>query len=224
MVSLTGPRALVGRPADAAALRGELAYRGMAIGLYGGSFNPAHAGHAHVAHVALTRLGLDRVWWLVSPQNPLKGALETAAYDRRLQGARTFADHPRMVVSDLEARAGVRFTADTIAAALARWPGVRFVWIMGGDNLASFHRWADWEKIFQAVPIAVIARPGFTMKALLSPAARRFADARAPEFAARRLAWMEPPAWVHLSAPLSHWRSTDLRTAERGRPGGDRAC
>jgi len=187
---------------------------GMRVGLLGGSFNPAHGGHAHVARTALTRLGLDRVIWLVSPQNPLKGRA-AASLGERLAGARRIATGPRMLVSDLEARLGSRYTLDLIRTLRARYPAVRFVWLMGADNLADFHRWRGWQEIARLVPIAVVARPGWTLAARRSPMARRFAAARLPASEARRLPQTAPPAWIYLTAPLNFASSTALRAASR---------
>src|SRR5215469_5685592 len=153
---------------------------GMRVGLFGGSFNPAHAGHAHVAETALRRLGLDRVIWLVSPQNPLKPTHETSALTRRVWGAHRFAQGPSMIVSDAETRIGSFYTIDTLRVLKARYPRVCFVWIMGADSLASFHRWRGWTQIMRETPVAVIARPDATLKSRFSPAARRFAHARLP--------------------------------------------
>ncbi|WP_371514821.1 nicotinate-nucleotide adenylyltransferase [Brevundimonas denitrificans] len=130
---------------------------GLKVGLLGGSFNPAHEGHAHVAETAMQRLGLDRVIWLVSPQNPLKDDSETAPLVERMASAREFARGPAMVVSDFESRVGCRWTVDTLRAVTARHPGVKFVWLMGSDNLATFHRWRGWTDIAAAMPMAVIA-------------------------------------------------------------------
>jgi nicotinate-nucleotide adenylyltransferase len=179
---------------------------GMRVGLFGGSFNPAHDGHAHVAETALIRLGLDRVIWLVSPQNPLKGAPEPL--DERLAQTARFAPGPSMIVSDAEAHLGSTYSLDTIQALKARHPGVRFVWVMGADSLAGFHRWKGWTQIVRELPIAVVARPDFERKALTSPAARRFASARVAPGALVR---SNPPAWAYLSAPLNYLSSTALR-------------
>ena len=180
----------------------------MRVGLFGGSFNPAHEGHAHVAETALARLFLHRVVWLVSPQNPLKGA--PAPLAGRMADAGAFAHGPSMAVSDAEARLDVRFSIDTIRLLKARHPGVRFVWVMGADSLAGFHRWRGWTQIFRELPVAVVARPG-GLKALGSPAARRFAHARLPASAARVLPLAKAPAWAYLAAPLNHASSTALR-------------
>ena len=186
---------------------------GMRVGLFGGSFNPAHEGHAHVAETALRRLGLDRVIWLVSPQNPLKPTHETAALTRRLYGTQRYAQGPSMIVSDAETRIGSLYTIDTLRVLKARFPGVCFVWIMGADSLATFHRWRGWTQIMRETPVAVIARPGTAIRSRFSPAARRFAFARIPSSAAGALACREPPAWVYLRAPLNFTSSTALRRA-----------
>ncbi|MBA3812349.1 MAG: nicotinate-nucleotide adenylyltransferase [Caulobacteraceae bacterium] len=184
---------------------------GMRVGLYGGSFDPAHGGHRHVARTALRRLGLDRVVWLVSLANPLKAPGSSQSLERRRLGAARQARGPGMVVSDAERRLGSRYTIDTVRRLKARFPTVRFVWIMGADNLADFHRWKAWTRILAELPLAVIARPGFMAKSLFSPMGRRFAQARLPAGAARRLALAKPPAWIYLAAPLDPASSTALR-------------
>ncbi len=190
---------------------------GMAVGLFGGSFNPAHDGHAHVAETAMRRLGLDRVVWLVSPQNPLKDARDSAPLAERLASARAAArlaaDGRAMVVSDFETRAGTQWTVDTLRALTARHPGVRFVWLMGSDNLASFHKWRGWTDIMRMMPMAVIARPGSELDSRTAPAAARFAAARVPAARARLLPNLEAPAWTYLTAPLNPRSSTALRAA-----------
>jgi nicotinate-nucleotide adenylyltransferase len=195
-----------GRPR---ALRGRFFLAGgMKVGLFGGSFNPAHAGHAHVAETARKRLALDRVIWLVTPQNPLKS--EHVSLRQRRRSARRRA-RGRSVVSDIERFLGSRYTVDTIRLLKARFPRVRFVWIMGADSLADLHRWRDWAGLMREVPVAVVARPGATLAALVSPAARRFASARLPESAGRRLALTRPPAWVYLTGRWNYSSSTALR-------------
>jgi nicotinate-nucleotide adenylyltransferase len=183
----------------------------MRVGLFGGSFNPAHEGHAHVAETARRRLKLDRVVWLVSPQNPLKAGRETAGLSQRMAGARAWARGPGMIVSDLEARLGSAYTIDTIRWLKARFPGVRFVWIMGADSLASFHRWKGWTQIMREVPVAVVSRPWISLRSRYAPAARRFAAARRPSSQAALLPTMRPPAWVFLLGPLNFQSSTALR-------------
>lgn len=183
----------------------------MRVGLYGGSFNPAHEGHAHVAETAKRRLNLDHVIWLVSPQNPLKGRHETADLAERMAGARQQAKGPGMIVTDVEARLGSAYTIDTVRALKQRFPGVKFVWIMGADSLASFHRWRGWTQIMREAPVAVVSRPWIGLKSRFSPAARRFARFRIPSIAAATLADRKPPAWVFLRGPLNFQSSTALR-------------
>ena len=188
---------------------------GMRVGLYGGSFNPAHDGHAHVAETARKRLGLDRVIWLVSPQNPLKSARDTAPLAERMAGVRRQARDRGMVVSDVESRMGSQYTIDTVRALKARFPGVKFVWIMGADSLATFHRWRGWTQIMRELPVAVISRPWASLKSRFSPTARRFAFARRP---AAQAAWLPDeaaPAWVYLHGPLNFASSTALREGRR---------
>lgn len=181
------------------------------MGLFGGSFNPPHRGHLHVSLVALRRLKLDAVWWLVTPGNPLKDSRDLAPLDRRLQASAALEQHPRIHVTALERHLGTRFTADTLRAVTRRFPGIAFVWIMGGDNLATFHRWRDWQGIFRTMPIVVVARPGYAMKALGSPAARRFAPARVDATDAALLPLLAAPAWAYLEDRLEPLSSTALR-------------
>jgi len=190
----------------------------MKVGLLGGSFNPAHEGHAHVAETALARLGLDAVIWLVSPQNPLKSSHETAPLASRIASARKQARGPRMLVSDAETRIQARYTLDTLRVLKARHPGVHFVWLMGADNLASFHRWKGWVEIMNETPVAVISRPWAAMKARLSPAAKRFARYRRPSASARLLPHVAPPAWVFIRGPFNYLSSTALRSRSRNKP------
>jgi nicotinate-nucleotide adenylyltransferase len=173
----------------------------------------AHAGHAHVAQTALKRLRLDRVIWLVTPQNPLKPATG-APLAARLASARVQAQGPGMIVSDVETRIGARYTIDTLRALKARHPGVKFVWIMGGDSLASFHRWRGWTEILQTAPVVVVARPQWLARSRSAPMARRFAAYRLPSRMAPCLADAQPPAWIYLRAPLNFASSTALREAQ----------
>ena len=183
----------------------------MRVGLFGGSFNPAHSGHAHVAETAKRRLNLDRVIWLVSPQNPLKPSHETASLAERMAGARKLAQAPGMIVSDAETKLGSAYTVDTVRALKARFPGVHFVWIMGADSLASFHRWKGWTGIMREAPVAVVSRPWISIRSRFSPAARRFARFRRPSGQAGTLPRLKPPAWVFLLGPLNFQSSTLLR-------------
>lgn len=192
---------------------------GMRVGLFGGSFNPAHEGHAHVAETGLQRLGLDRVVWMVSPQNPLKDPRQSAPLAERMASARKVAAGPSMIVCDVETRIGTDWTIDTLRALVARHPGVRFVWLMGSDNLATFHRWRGWTDIMRLMPVAVVARPGWLLDSRTAPAAARFAAFRVPDRQARDLAAMDAPAWTYLTAPLNHRSSTALRAQTKPRPG-----
>lgn len=183
----------------------------MRIGLYGGTFDPPHEAHLLVARKALRQLRLDRIWWLVTPGNPLKDQAGRPSLAERRAAAGRLARHPRIVVSDAEAQLGTRYTLDTIAALQRRCPGVRFVWIMGADGLASFHRWKGWVRIARRVPIAVVDRPGYTQAALAAPAAIRFRAGRIAEADAPLLAALQPPAWVYLRGRRSPLSSTELR-------------
>lgn len=192
-------------------------YRGLRVGLFGGSFNPAHCGHLHVAETALRRLQLDHVWWLVAAGNPLKE--EHGVFEARFASARRVAEGPAMRVTSLETELGVTYTADLLERLDRITPGASFVWIMGADNLSSFHRWGRWQDIASRLPIAVVARPGASPKAGLSRFARQYAHARVPESAASGLADMPPPAWTYLTAPFNPASSTALRAqAERRNP------
>ncbi len=184
---------------------------GMRIGLLGGSFDPPHRGHVHITREAMKRFGLDRVWWLVSPGNPLK-AEGPASLERRMAAARAVMDHPRVEITDIEARLGTRYTAATLSALLPRYPGVRFVWLMGADNLAGFHHWDRWDWIMRQVPVGVIARPGERTAARHAPAAARFERSRLRGAEARRLPGATPPAWCFLNIPMVKMSSTELRS------------
>jgi nicotinate-nucleotide adenylyltransferase len=184
---------------------------GQRIGLFGGSFNPAHYGHYMVALYALKRLELDWVWWLVSPQNPLKDPSETGEYAARLAYTRQVARHPRFVVTDLEKQMGARTTAETLKGLAPLLHRGHFVWIMGADSFASLHRWHDWLDIPETLPLAVLARPGYSLRALGGPAATRFAEAQLPTQRAARLATAKPPAWCFIPMPLRPESSTAIR-------------
>jgi nicotinate-nucleotide adenylyltransferase len=185
------------------------------IGLLGGSFNPAHAGHRHISLLALKRLGLDEVWWLVSPQNPLKPSRGMAPLARRLADARKAAAHPRIRVTDIERRLNTRYTIDTVRALKRRHPDHSFVWLIGADNLLQMPAWKSWQALFQAVAIAVFARPSYSLKALAGQAAGRFARYRLPETQARRLTAQTPPAWVFLRIRLHPASATAIRAAAK---------
>lgn len=187
----------------------------MRVGLLGGSFNPAHSGHRHLSEAALKRLALDRVWWLVSPQNPLKPAGGMAPLAERIAAARAIARHPRIVVTDIEARLGTRYTADTLAALTMRFPRLRFVWLMGADNLIQIPQWKHWSRIFNTVPVAIFERPSYSLRALAGKAARRYGPFRLPESAAATLADQAPPAWVFCRMRLDPTSATAIRARRR---------
>ena len=184
---------------------------GETIGLLGGSFNPPHSGHLLASRLALTRLGLSQVWWLATPGNPLKNAADLAALRVRVEAAQALIDDPRIAVTGFESEIGSRYTADALRFLKRRASGARFVWIMGADNLAQFHRWREWREIAAMVPILVVDRPGASFAALSSRAAQALARWRLPEREAARLAYMKPPAWIFLHGPRSSASSTALR-------------
>jgi nicotinate-nucleotide adenylyltransferase len=183
---------------------------GRRIGLLGGSFNPAHDGHLHVAETALRRLRLDAVWWIVARGNPLKS--DHGSFEERIASARTIARSPAMHVTDIERQLSLTYTIDTLQALRKAEPEAHFVWLMGADSAATFHLWKDWEDIAGAVPIAIVSRPGTRLSRSL-PFTRQFADARLPERDARNLPDCAAPAWVYLRGPGNPLSSTALRRA-----------
>jgi nicotinate-nucleotide adenylyltransferase len=184
---------------------------GQAIGLFGGSFNPPHAGHVHVSETALRRLKLDFVWWLVTPGNPLKDANELAPLANRMSAARDLLTDPRIKVTSIETDIGLNRTIDTLHWLIRRRPEARFVWIMGADNLASFHRWHGWREIAQLVPMAIIDRPGAGLQSRAGRAAQALSSSRIDEADAALLPRLAPPAWVFLHGPHAHHSSSVLR-------------
>lgn len=190
--------------------------KGMAVGLFGGSFNPPHAGHLLVAEIALRRLKLDQLWWMVTPGNPLKNLRELRPLADRLSLSERLTEDPKMKVTAFEASYSVRYTADTLALVKARNPGVDFVWIMGADSLRDFHRWQRWQAIALTFPIAVIDRPGATLSYLSSLMAKTFDYARQDEDDAALLARMKAPAWTFIHGPRSSLSSSAIRAAEDG--------
>ncbi|WP_406645794.1 nicotinate-nucleotide adenylyltransferase [Aliisedimentitalea scapharcae] len=191
---------------------------GMRVGLLGGSFDPPHMGHVHITREALKRFGLDRVVWLVSPGNPLK-TRGPAQLTRRMQAAQELLRHPRVQASDFETHVGTRYTAETLFELRRRHPGVQFVWLMGADNLAQFHRWKDWRQIMETVPVGVLARPGDRISARMSPAARIYGKYRLSSQASHLLGQSQAPAWCFVNVPMVSASSTEIR-AKGGWPQG----
>lgn len=210
------PVARINRPLTPAAARAPRRLPGLRVGLLGGSFNPAHEGHRAISVAALKRLRLDRVVWLVSPQNPLKSTREMSSFVERYASAQAMARHPRLVVSDFEQRHGTRYTVDTLRL-LQRDCRTRFLWLIGADNLAQLPRWRGWREIMRRVPVAVFDREPYSYRALACQAAGAFGRARLPERAAARLADAEPPAWVFVRFRRQPVSSTAIRRRRAGR-------
>lgn len=188
---------------------------GLRIGLLGGSFNPAHEGHMHVSDVALKRLALDYVWWLVSPQNPLKPTAGMAAFEKRMASARAIIrGHRRLFATDVEMQMGTRYTIDTVIRLKERFPLVHFVWLMGSDNFLNFHRWRSWQRLANTIPIAIVLRPGTVIAPLAARAARQFV--KSTPRSARALATARPPAIAVLDAKRSNTSATVLRRQRLG--------
>ncbi len=185
--------------------------RGQRIGLYGGSFNPPHAGHRHIAVAALNRLRLDAIWWLVTPGNPLKDNGDLIGADERMRDAAALASHPRMHVTGMESVLNIRYTADLAERMGERLPHIRFVWIMGSDNLANFHKWDRWRDIAAKLPMLVINRPGSLTAQLNAPAAKALSAYRIGIGAAPVLSGCQPPAWSYFVCPRADVSSTDIR-------------
>jgi nicotinate-nucleotide adenylyltransferase len=181
------------------------------IGILGGSFNPAHSGHREISLAALALLNLDAVWWMVSPQNPLKPVDGMAPLAARVEAAQKVANHPRIQVTAIEEKLGTRYTADTLRKLCETHRDCRFVWLMGADNLAQIAAWKDWTQIFHQLPIAVFDRPTYTYRAMAAQAARRFQAFRRPEQAAGRLAITPPPAWTFIHHRLNPISATEIR-------------
>lgn len=210
---LRGP--LPGRLFGSMKAKPPLAGPGQRVGVMGGSFNPPHAAHVLVARTVLKRLRLDQLWWVVTPGNPLKSHGGLAPLADRLALARSLVPGPRVKVTAFEAELGTSYTAETLGFLAERARGVRFVWVMGADNLAQFHRWSGWRTIARLMPVAIVDRPGWRHKALASPAARALSRYRVPETRAAGLASMRPPAWTFLTGPLSPLSSTGIRALGR---------
>ena len=189
----------------------QVRYVHKTVGLLGGSFNPAHDGHRHISVQALKLLGLDEVWWLVSPLNPLKQAKDMASYECRLKTAEQIARHPRIKVSDIEYRIGTRYTIDTLTKLKETFPDINFVWLMGADNLEQLPQWRCWREIMHTVPVAVFARKHYALKALHGKAARLYHLYRRTPSEAANLAFCKPPAWVFLPIRKHPASSTEIR-------------
>jgi len=188
---------------------------GQRVGLLGGSFNPAHEGHLHISALALKRLKLDQLWWLVSPQNPLKPESGMASLKNRMTAAKKVAaSNPDIVVSDMENSLSTRHTVDTIEALKVEFPGVSFVWVMGADLLVQVPQWKRWRALFRMVPIAIFARPAYSARALSGKAARRFKDARIARYRVGSLANMRPPAWAYMRTRLNRQSATRIRAED----------
>ena len=200
------------------AVRTPLAMPGQRIGIMGGSFNPPHEGHRIVAETAVKRLNLDQLWWLVTPGNPLKANGGLPPQDQRMAMCRQFARGPKMKITGFEAELGTPYTAATLSFLRQRYPDVDFVWVMGADNLATFHRWQHWKDIAETMPIAVVDRPGWRLKALAGETAQVLASTRIDEADAARLASSRAPAWVFLTSRLSPLSSTALRASSPQSP------
>jgi nicotinate-nucleotide adenylyltransferase len=187
--------------------------RSRRVGLFGGSFNPAHEGHLHVSLIALKTLNLDELWWLVSPQNPLKPRVGMAPFEDRVAGARRLAQDRRIKVSTLEADLGLHFTADTVRALKRRHPRIRFVWLMGADNLPGFTHWRRWAEIYRAVPVAIFDRRPYAPQVHSTVPSIRFARHHLPERLSRRLAELTPPVWTFLHSRLHAASASAIRAA-----------
>lgn len=195
-----------------------LVMAGQRIGLLGGSFNPPHEAHRLISEIALRRLGLDRVWWIVTPGNPLKSGAGLLPLAERMELCRKTAADPRIVITAFEQGLASRFTTATVGFLRRRHPGVRFVWLMGADCLGELHRWKLWRELMQAMPVAVIDRPNHHLQALAGPAAGAYARQHWPESRARLLPFAKPPAWTLVTGPLSSQSSTAIRARRGGRP------
>ena len=192
-------------------IRPGLSGSGQRIGLLGGSFNPAHKGHVHISQEALKRINLDEIWWIVSPQNPLKNSIDMAPFEERLAYAQAIAADPRINVTNLEAQLNTRYTIDSMKKIKQSFPEKRFVWIMGADNLLQFPQWNNWEELFSTVPIAIFDRAPYSVQALAGKAASVFSGSRLTTQYARKLADLSPPAWTFFRTPLHPATATEIR-------------
>ncbi len=189
---------------------------GQVVGLLGGSFDPPHEGHVLITKAALTRFGLDQIWWMVTPGNPLKPN-PPASMDVRISASREIMRHPRVRITGLEAKLGTRFTSQTLKALRAKLPNVQFVWLMGADNLAQFHTWQDWQWIMENVPVGVLARPGERISARMSKTSRLYREDRLSGRASQLLTKCAAPAWCFINVPMSDSSSSEIRAQGKWR-------
>ncbi len=193
-------------------------WAGRTVGLLGGSFNPAHEGHRYISLQALKLLGLDAVWWMVSPQNPLKSSKGMAPLAERLAGAAKASHHPDIFATDIERHMHTRYTVDTLAALQKHFPHTKFIWLMGADNLLQIHRWRNWQRIFSLVPVAVLDRPPRSNSLRSCPALEKFRSSLKPQEQARLLKTCQPPVWTILRIPLDERSATEIREKEKLQP------
>ena len=186
--------------------------KGITVGLLGGSFDPPHLGHVHITNQAFQAFGLNKIWWLVSPGNPLK-AKQPSSLIKRVEECKKIIQQPKVLVSDIETRLNSDFTAKTIRKLYILYPGIRFVWLMGADNLSNFHNWKEWTWIMENIPIGIMARPDDKVKAAFSPAALRYRRFRVKSHNTLALPFMRPPAWSLLGGPTSNISSTKIRSS-----------
>jgi len=191
---------------------GRERWRGLKVGLLGGSFNPAHEAHVEISLAAIKRLGLDYVWWMVSPQNPLKSKTGMASVKRRKKTARKLSSHHRIKITSFERRLGTRYSADSIKMITRMLPETQFVWLMGADNLAQFSKWQNWQDIANMVPVAIFDRPGYSMSSVSAKMAQRFHQNRLSEYQARSLTNTPPPAWVYCHGKKNPLSATEIRS------------
>lgn len=187
------------------------------VGLLGGSFNPAHEGHRYISLEAMKALGLDAVWWLVSPQNPLKSPKGMAPQAERLSCAKQVAAHPKIFVTDIEKDLGTQYTLDTLHALQRRFSRTRFVWLMGADNLLQFHRWKNWQEIFKTLPVCVLDRPPRHSTLRACPAFERFRPYLVDQAQAATILNKQLPAWTILHIPLDETSATAIRAGKTNR-------
>lgn len=181
------------------------------VGLLGGSFNPAHEGHRHISLYALKLLGLDAVWWMVSPQNVLKSTDDMASLEKRMASAAEASNHPDIYVTDIEQKMNTRYTVDTLTELKNHFPRTHFIWLMGTDNLLQVHHWREWEKIFNLVPVAILDRPPRGNSIKSCPALERFRSSLLPQEQAQLLKVSKPPVWTILHIPLNEQSATNIR-------------